>query len=60
MDTKSMIIDITTTLFQQKGYMDVGLTEILNTCKISKGSLYHHFPSGKESYLSHRMSSVNE
>lgn len=50
-DTKSMIIDISTTLFQQKGYKGVGLNEILKECKITKGSLYHHFPNGKEELL---------
>ncbi|MFJ5716030.1 TetR/AcrR family transcriptional regulator [Neobacillus sp. NPDC093127] len=51
MDTKSMIIDITTTLFQQKGYKGVGVNEILKVCNISKGSFYHHFPNGKEEAL---------
>lgn len=51
MDTKSLIIDISTTLFQQKGYKSVGLTEILKACNIAKGSLYHHFPNGKEELL---------
>jgi TetR/AcrR family transcriptional regulator, lmrAB and yxaGH operons repressor len=51
MDTKSLIIEIATTLFQQKGYVGVGLNEILKACNISKGSLYHHFPNGKEELL---------
>lgn len=51
MDTKSLIINIATSLFQQKGYKGVGLNEILNACNISKGSLYHHFPNGKEELL---------
>ena len=51
MDTKSLIIEISTTLFQQKGYIGVGLNEILKACNISKGSLYHHFPNGKEELL---------
>jgi TetR/AcrR family transcriptional regulator, lmrAB and yxaGH operons repressor len=51
MDTKSLIIDIATTLFQQKGYIGVGLNEILKACNMSKGSLYHHFPNGKEELL---------
>ena len=51
MSTKSLIIDISTTLFQQKGYLGVGLNEILKACNISKGSLYHHFPKGKEELL---------
>jgi TetR/AcrR family transcriptional regulator, lmrAB and yxaGH operons repressor len=51
MDTKSLIINIATTLFQQKGYRGVGLNEIINACGISKGALYHHFPEGKEELL---------
>lgn len=51
MDTKSLIISIATTLFQQKGYRGVGLNEIINACEISKGALYHHFPEGKEELL---------
>ncbi|WP_066074560.1 TetR/AcrR family transcriptional regulator [Neobacillus soli] len=51
MDTKSQIIDVATLLFQQKGYKGVGLTEIIKTCNISKGSFYHHFPNGKEECL---------
>ncbi|WP_042463193.1 TetR/AcrR family transcriptional regulator [Neobacillus dielmonensis] len=51
MDTKTTIINIATALFQEKGYMGVGITEILQTCNISKGSFYHHFPNGKEELL---------
>lgn len=51
MDTKSQIIYIATNLFQQKGYKGVGVSEILNTCNITKGALYHHFPNGKEELL---------
>lgn len=51
MDTKSMIIEISTALFQKKGYKGVGLNEILKECNITKGSLYHHFPNGKEQLL---------
>lgn len=51
MDTKSLIIDTATVLFQQKGYKSVGLNEILQACKVTKGALYHHFPNGKEELL---------
>ena len=51
MDTKSLIINIATMLFQQKGYRGVGLNEIINACEVSKGALYHHFPAGKEELL---------
>jgi len=60
MDTKSLIIDIATSLFQQKGYIGVGLNEILKACNISKGSLYHHFPNGKEELLIACLQSLNE
>ena len=51
MDTKSLLIDTATTLFQQKGYKNVGVTEILKACNVTKGALYHHFPNGKEELL---------
>ena len=60
MDTKSLIIDIATKLFQQKGYKGVGLNEILKACNISKGALYHHFPNGKEELLIACLQSMNE
>jgi len=60
MDTKSLLIDIATTLFQKKGYLGVGLNEILKACNISKGSLYHHFPNGKEELLIACLHSLNE
>ena len=60
MDTKSLIIDIATKLFQQKGYMGVGLSEIIKACNMSKGSLYHHFPNGKEELLIACLHSLNE
>ena len=55
-----MIIDTATALFQQKGYIGVGLNEILKACNISKGSLYHHFPNGKEELLIACLQSMSE
>lgn len=60
MDTKSMIIETATALFQQKGYIGVGLNEILKACNISKGALYHHFPNGKEELLIACLQALNE
>ena len=60
MDTKSLIIDTATTLFQQKGYKSVGLSEILKTCNVTKGALYHHFPKGKEELLIACLHALNE
>ncbi|MCM3177447.1 TetR/AcrR family transcriptional regulator, lmrAB and yxaGH operons repressor [Cytobacillus horneckiae] len=60
MDTKTLIIDKATALFQQKGYIGVGLNEILKACNISKGSFYHHFPLGKEDLLITCLQDMNE
>lgn len=60
MDTKSLMVDIATKLFQQKGYKGVGLNEILKACDVSKGALYHHFPNGKEELLIACLQSLNE
>ena len=60
MDTKSLMIDTATTLFQQKGYKSVGLNEILKACNITKGALYHHFPNGKEELLIACLHGLNE
>ena len=60
METKSRIIETATALFQLKGYKGVGLNELLRECQITKGSLYHHFPNGKEELLIACLHSLNE
>jgi TetR/AcrR family transcriptional regulator, lmrAB and yxaGH operons repressor len=35
-------------LFRKRGYSASGLNEILEMAQAPKGSLYHHFPAGKE------------
>lgn len=51
MDTKLLLIETATTLFQQKGYKTEGLNEILKACNVTKETLYHHFPNGKDEHL---------
>lgn len=60
MDTKTLIINTATILFQQKGYKGVGLNEILKACSITKGALYHHFPNGKEELLIACLQTLND
>ncbi|MBW4081535.1 TetR/AcrR family transcriptional regulator [Paenibacillus sp. S150] len=38
-------------LFVQKGYAAVTMNEVCSAAKVSKGSLYHHFPSKDELFL---------
>lgn len=51
MDTKSLFVAEATKLFYEKGYVSVGLSEIIAVTNTSKGSFYHHFPKGKEQLL---------
>lgn len=51
MDTKSLLVAEATKLFYEKGYVSVGLSEIIAVTNTSKGSFYHHFPKGKEQLL---------
>ena len=51
MDTKSLFVTEATKLFYEKGYVSVGLSEIITATNTSKGSFYHHFPKGKEQLL---------
>ncbi|HDR4440082.1 TPA: TetR/AcrR family transcriptional regulator [Bacillus cereus] len=60
MNTKSLLINTATILFQQKGYKSVGLNEILKACNVTKGALYHHFPDGKEELLITCLYHLNE
>jgi TetR/AcrR family transcriptional repressor of lmrAB and yxaGH operons len=46
--TRERIVRAAMRLFQQRGYHAVGLAEILDEARAPKGSMYHHFPLGKE------------
>lgn len=46
--TRLRLIMVATRLFQQRGYHAIGLSEILALSETPKGSLYHHFPGGKQ------------
>lgn len=49
MDTaRERLIAAAVRLFQSRGYAATGLSEILVAASCAKGSLYHHFPGGKE------------
>ncbi len=46
--TKERLIAAALSLFQAKGYHGVSISDILDATSLPKGSLYHHFPGGKE------------
>ena len=46
--TRARIIAATSELLEAQGYHATGLNQILHQSATPKGSLYHHFPGGKE------------
>lgn len=46
--SRQVLIRTASSLFRRRGYAGVGLAEILTEAGLPKGSLYHHFPGGKE------------
>ena len=48
LSTKENLIETAANLFETKGYHATGLNEILAESGAPKGSLYYHFPKGKE------------
>jgi TetR/AcrR family transcriptional repressor of lmrAB and yxaGH operons len=46
--TRERLVAVTADLLQVRGYAGVGVTEILDLSRSAKGSMYFHFPGGKE------------
>src|ERR1700761_7153116 len=46
--SRAALIDSAATLFRRQGYAATGLNQILNEARMKPGSLYHHFPQGKQ------------
>jgi AcrR family transcriptional regulator len=47
-DTRDRILDVTGELFRERGYTGTGLKAISVAAGAPFGSLYHHFPGGKD------------
>jgi AcrR family transcriptional regulator len=47
-DTKDRLLDASGELFRHQGYTATGIKQILAEARAPFGSLYHHFPGGKE------------
>ena len=46
--TKDRILDATAALFMRYGYTGTGLKQVVANANAPFGSLYHHFPGGKQ------------
>jgi TetR/AcrR family transcriptional repressor of lmrAB and yxaGH operons len=46
--SRAALIDNAATLFRRQGYAATGLNQILDEAGVKAGSLYHHFPQGKQ------------
>lgn len=46
--SRAALIDTAATLFRRQGYAATGLNQILDEAGAKPGSLYHHFPQGKQ------------
>ncbi|MBD0403783.1 TetR/AcrR family transcriptional regulator [Flammeovirga sp. EKP202] len=47
-DSKSQIIEVALELFGEHSMNDVSLNQVIKASGLSKGAVYHHFPSKKE------------
>jgi AcrR family transcriptional regulator len=50
-ETRKALITAGRGLFEERGYEDVGAEEIVRAAGLTRGALYHHFPSGKAGLL---------
>ncbi|GAA5062465.1 TetR/AcrR family transcriptional regulator [Nocardia callitridis] len=46
--TRAKLLDATRALIEKRGYYGAGLNQIIETSGAPRGSLYYHFPSGKD------------
>ncbi|MDT5094501.1 MAG: TetR/AcrR family transcriptional regulator, lmrAB and yxaGH operons repressor [Mycobacterium sp.] len=46
--SRAALIETAGTLFRRQGYAATGLNQVLDDAGVKAGSLYHHFPGGKQ------------
>lgn len=50
-DTKDAILDVSTRVFAEKGFLGASLSHIVSEVGIAKPSLFHHFPNKERLYI---------
>src|SRR5262245_12813374 len=46
--SRAALVDTAAQLFRRQGYAATGVNQILEAAEVKAGSLYHHFPEGKQ------------
>jgi TetR/AcrR family transcriptional regulator, lmrAB and yxaGH operons repressor len=46
--SRAALVDSAATLFRRQGFAATGLNQILDEAGVKAGSMYHHFPQGKQ------------
>jgi TetR/AcrR family transcriptional repressor of lmrAB and yxaGH operons len=46
--SRAALLDSAALLFRRQGYAATGVNQILKSAEVKAGSLYHHFPDGKQ------------
>ncbi|MDT7763482.1 MAG: TetR/AcrR family transcriptional regulator, lmrAB and yxaGH operons repressor, partial [Mycobacterium sp.] len=46
--SRAALVDTAALLFRRQGYAATGVNQILEAANVKAGSLYHHFPGGKQ------------
>jgi len=56
--SRAALLDTAALLFRRQGYAATGVNQILEAASVKAGSLYHHFPGGKQELAADVVGSV--
>ncbi|GIG66601.1 TetR/AcrR family transcriptional regulator [Phytomonospora endophytica] len=57
-ETRARLITATRALIEAKGYHGTGLNEVIATSGAPRGSIYHHFPGGKDQLVTEALAAA--
>jgi TetR/AcrR family transcriptional repressor of lmrAB and yxaGH operons len=58
--SRAALVDTAALLFRRQGYAATGVNQILEAADVKAGSLYHHFPNGKQELAAAVVDSVGD